>query len=149
MRLADWRDLAPAVERVRRWREICPDLTLRSTFIVGFPGETDQDFDVLLDTETHAVFAVHAGELKKNRLLYAAGTLTEPKEEPKPRGWLAYTPPPMAIPFNATMTGLFSVQFSVRAAKPPSPYSPVAAASRGSGLPWRSSSRASPSEAMR
>jgi ribosomal protein S12 methylthiotransferase len=38
-----------ALERVRRWREICPDLTIRSTFIVGFPGETDDDFDMLLD----------------------------------------------------------------------------------------------------
>ncbi len=35
--------------RVRRWREICPDITLRSTFIVGFPGETEQDFEQLLD----------------------------------------------------------------------------------------------------
>ena len=32
----------------RAWREICPDITLRSTFIVGFPGETDEDFDYLL-----------------------------------------------------------------------------------------------------
>ena len=32
-----------------RWREICPDITLRSTFIVGFPGETEQDFELLLD----------------------------------------------------------------------------------------------------
>jgi ribosomal protein S12 methylthiotransferase len=38
-----------ALARVRKWREICPELTLRSTFIVGFPGETDQDFEVLLD----------------------------------------------------------------------------------------------------
>jgi ribosomal protein S12 methylthiotransferase len=37
------------LERIRRWREICPDLTIRSTFIVGFPGETDADFDILLD----------------------------------------------------------------------------------------------------
>ena len=37
------------LERIRRWREICPDLTLRSTFIVGFPGETDEDFTQLLD----------------------------------------------------------------------------------------------------
>jgi ribosomal protein S12 methylthiotransferase len=36
------------LERLARWREICPDLTLRSTFIVGFPGETEQDFEVLL-----------------------------------------------------------------------------------------------------
>jgi len=35
--------------RILAWREICPDLALRSTFIVGFPGETDADFDYLLD----------------------------------------------------------------------------------------------------
>ncbi|MFZ9581502.1 MAG: 30S ribosomal protein S12 methylthiotransferase RimO [Crocinitomicaceae bacterium] len=37
------------LERVRRWREICPDLAIRSTFIVGFPGETEEDFEQLLD----------------------------------------------------------------------------------------------------
>jgi ribosomal protein S12 methylthiotransferase len=37
------------LERIRRWREICPDLVIRSTFIVGFPGETDEDFETLLD----------------------------------------------------------------------------------------------------
>ena len=37
------------LERIRNWREICPDITLRSTFILGFPGETDADFDTLLD----------------------------------------------------------------------------------------------------
>lgn len=37
------------VERIRRWREICPDLTIRSTFIVGFPGETEEEFAFLLD----------------------------------------------------------------------------------------------------
>ncbi len=37
------------LERIRRWRETCPDLAVRSTFIVGFPGETDADFDMLLD----------------------------------------------------------------------------------------------------
>jgi ribosomal protein S12 methylthiotransferase len=37
------------LERIQRWREICPDLTIRSTFIVGFPGETDEDFNTLLD----------------------------------------------------------------------------------------------------
>ena len=35
--------------RIRRWREICPELTLRSTFIVGFPGETEAEFEELLD----------------------------------------------------------------------------------------------------
>src|SRR3954462_9558678 len=37
------------LERIARWREICPDLTIRSTFIVGFPGESDDDFQFLLD----------------------------------------------------------------------------------------------------
>jgi ribosomal protein S12 methylthiotransferase len=37
------------LERVRRWREICPDLTIRSTFIVGFPGETEAEFETLLE----------------------------------------------------------------------------------------------------
>ncbi len=37
------------LERIRGWRDICPDLTIRSTFIVGFPGETEEDFQLLLD----------------------------------------------------------------------------------------------------
>ena len=37
------------LERIKKWREICPELTLRSTFIVGFPGETEEDFQMLLD----------------------------------------------------------------------------------------------------
>ncbi|SIQ27030.1 SSU ribosomal protein S12P methylthiotransferase [Aromatoleum tolulyticum] len=36
------------LERIRSWRSICPDLTIRSTFITGFPGETDEDFELLL-----------------------------------------------------------------------------------------------------
>ncbi|MBY4598480.1 30S ribosomal protein S12 methylthiotransferase RimO [bacterium BD-1] len=36
------------LERIRRWRDICPELTIRSTFIVGFPGETEEDFEQLL-----------------------------------------------------------------------------------------------------
>lgn len=35
--------------RIQKWRDVCPDLALRSTFIVGFPGETDEDFQYLLD----------------------------------------------------------------------------------------------------
>lgn len=35
-------------ERIQNWRKICPDMTVRSTFIVGFPGETEQDFEILL-----------------------------------------------------------------------------------------------------
>src|SRR5262249_20164734 len=37
------------LQRIARWREICPDLTIRSTFIVGFPGESEEDFRLLLD----------------------------------------------------------------------------------------------------
>ncbi len=37
------------LQRIRRWREICPELVIRSTFIVGFPGETEEDFAILLD----------------------------------------------------------------------------------------------------
>lgn len=36
------------LEQIQRWREICPDIAIRSTFIVGFPGETEQDFAELL-----------------------------------------------------------------------------------------------------
>ncbi len=42
------------LERIKKWREICPELTLRSTFIVGFPGETEEDFQMLLDFLTQA-----------------------------------------------------------------------------------------------
>jgi ribosomal protein S12 methylthiotransferase len=37
------------LERIQRWRATCPDITIRSTFIVGFPGETDEEFEQLLD----------------------------------------------------------------------------------------------------
>lgn len=37
------------LDRIKAWREVCPELTIRSTFIVGFPGETEEDFQMLLD----------------------------------------------------------------------------------------------------
>jgi ribosomal protein S12 methylthiotransferase len=37
------------LERIQRWRSICPEITIRSTFIVGFPGETEEEFEQLLD----------------------------------------------------------------------------------------------------
>jgi ribosomal protein S12 methylthiotransferase len=40
---------AKVLERIKAWREICPDLAIRSSFVVGFPGETDEDFQYLLD----------------------------------------------------------------------------------------------------
>jgi ribosomal protein S12 methylthiotransferase len=40
---------AKVLERIRNWRQIAPDLTIRSTFVVGFPGETEDDFKYLMD----------------------------------------------------------------------------------------------------
>jgi ribosomal protein S12 methylthiotransferase len=40
---------AKVLERIRGWREVCPDITIRSSFVVGFPGETEADFEYLLD----------------------------------------------------------------------------------------------------
>ncbi|MGE4430786.1 MAG: 30S ribosomal protein S12 methylthiotransferase RimO [Sphingobium sp.] len=40
---------AKVLDRIRKWRDICPDIAIRSSFVVGFPGETEQDFQYLLD----------------------------------------------------------------------------------------------------
>src|SRR3546814_15121122 len=40
---------AKVLERLKGWREICPDITIRSSFVVGFPGETEEDFQYLMD----------------------------------------------------------------------------------------------------
>ena len=45
---------AKVLERIKRWRNTCPDLAIRSTFVVGFPGETEADFAYLLDWLTEA-----------------------------------------------------------------------------------------------
>lgn len=42
------------LERIKAWRNICPEITIRSTFIVGFPGETEQEFEELLEFLTEA-----------------------------------------------------------------------------------------------
>ncbi len=42
-------DVNRLLDRIKKWRDICPELTIRSTFIVGFPGETDEDFEMLMD----------------------------------------------------------------------------------------------------
>jgi ribosomal protein S12 methylthiotransferase len=44
------------LERVRNWRATCPELAIRSTFIVGFPGETEEEFETLLDFLDEAQF---------------------------------------------------------------------------------------------
>src|SRR5690606_13683110 len=40
---------AKVLERLTQWRSVCPDIAIRSTFVVGFPGETEEDFQYLLD----------------------------------------------------------------------------------------------------
>jgi ribosomal protein S12 methylthiotransferase len=45
---------ARVLERIHNWRAICPDIAIRSTFVVGFPGETEDDFQYLLDWLTQA-----------------------------------------------------------------------------------------------
>src|SRR3546814_4904195 len=40
---------AKVLERIRNWREICPDIAIRSSFVVGFPGATEADFQYLHD----------------------------------------------------------------------------------------------------
>lgn len=42
-------DINNVLERIQKWRDICPEITIRSTFIVGFPGETEDEFQELLD----------------------------------------------------------------------------------------------------
>jgi phosphate-selective porin OprO/OprP len=65
-----------------------------------------ENFKVLLDTRNHAKFAMDEGEIVRNRLL---DTLEEePEEEPKKTGWLAYTPPPLAVPLNYRDTSKFN-----------------------------------------
>jgi ribosomal protein S12 methylthiotransferase len=64
------------LERLRRWRETCPDLALRSTFIVGFPGETEDAFQLLLDWLKEARIA-RAGCFKYESVEGAAANALE------------------------------------------------------------------------
>jgi ribosomal protein S12 methylthiotransferase len=59
------------IERIANWRAICPDLTIRSSFIVGFPGETEEDFEMLLDFIEEAQID-RAGVFKYENVEYAA-----------------------------------------------------------------------------
>lgn len=47
-------NITKTLERIHAWRKVCPELVIRSTFIVGFPGETEEDFQILLDWLTEA-----------------------------------------------------------------------------------------------
>src|SRR3546814_1167026 len=58
---------AKVLERIKGWREICPDIAVRSTFVVGFPGETEDDFRYLMDRSEE-----HTSELQSlMRISYA------------------------------------------------------------------------------
>jgi ribosomal protein S12 methylthiotransferase len=74
--------------RIRAWRAICPELTLRSTFIVGFPGETDRDFEVLLEWLEEARIDRVGGFRYSPVDGAAANTLPDPvPEEVKEERW--------------------------------------------------------------
>jgi ribosomal protein S12 methylthiotransferase len=64
------------LERLRHWRAMCPDLAVRSTFIVGFPGETEEDFQLLLDWLKEAKIA-RAGCFKYEPVDGAAANATD------------------------------------------------------------------------
>ncbi len=76
-RPADSEDM---LRRIGRWREICPDLTLRSTFIVGFPGETEAEFNQLLE------FIAEAGLDRAGAFAYSpvAGAAANALPDPVP-----------------------------------------------------------------
>ena len=72
---------ANTLQRIRHWREICPELVIRSTFIVGFPGETDADFETLLEF-LHEAQIDHAGCFAYSAVAGAiANTLDNPVPE--------------------------------------------------------------------
>jgi ribosomal protein S12 methylthiotransferase len=74
--------------RLARWRETCPDLAVRSTFIVGFPGETEADFAFLLDWLKEARLA-RVGCFKYESVDGAAANAIEPAvpEDVKEERW--------------------------------------------------------------
>jgi ribosomal protein S12 methylthiotransferase len=76
------------LQRIARWRANCPDLSLRSTFIVGFPGETEDDFRILLDWLDQAELD-HAGCFRYEPVAGApANALADPvPEEVKEERW--------------------------------------------------------------
>jgi ribosomal protein S12 methylthiotransferase len=76
------------LERIARWREQCPDLTLRSTFIVGFPGETDADFETLLEwLDQAALDRVGCFKYEPVRGAAANGTAPAVPDDVKEQRW--------------------------------------------------------------
>ena len=63
-------------------------------------GDPRDDFDILLDTQTHAVFAIREGSLRKNDLSPPVIDIDPPEDKQSKRQWLAYTPPAIVIPTN-------------------------------------------------
>jgi len=72
-------------------------LGARPRFVI-LDRDPREDFDVLLDTESHVRFAIHDGVVVKNEL--PAPPPSPPDATPQPRGWKAYTPPPIAVPIR-------------------------------------------------
>ena len=86
------------LERIEGWRKVCPDLAIRSTFIVGFPGETEEQFDYLLDWLEEAQID-RAGAFKYENVA-GAGSRDLPDqvdEEVKEQRWQRLMETQMAI----------------------------------------------------
>ncbi len=79
------------LERIASWRKICPELTVRSSFIVGFPGETDEDFETLLDFIEEAAID-RAGCFKYENVEGAASSKLDGhvEEDVKQERWEAF-----------------------------------------------------------
>jgi ribosomal protein S12 methylthiotransferase len=96
---------AKTLERLQRWRETCPDLAVRSTFIVGFPGETEEDFALLLEWLKEAKLA-RAGCFKYEAVEGAAANALPGAvpEEVKEDRWHRFMATQQEISREATAT---------------------------------------------
>lgn len=70
-------------------------------------GDPSQNVDILLDTRTHGIFAIRQGEIVRNRLATVTSE-TDANARAKEDGWLAYSPPPLAVPLDYQDTGKFN-----------------------------------------
>ena len=89
------------LERIKKWREICPEIVIRSTFIVGFPGETEEDFQMLLDWLEEAQLA-RVGCFKYSEVEGAAANEIEDQisEEVKEQRFIRFMEKQQAISTN-------------------------------------------------